>query len=40
MIDRILDKLGIELNDMQQDAMQAVLHTARDVAVHSPPGCG
>ena len=40
MIDRILDKLGIELNDMQQDAMQAVLHTDRDVVVLSPTGRG
>ena len=40
MIDRILDKLGIELNDMQQDAMQAVLHTDRDVVVLSPTGSG
>ena len=40
MIDRILDKLGIELNDMQQDAMQAVLHTDSDVVVLSPTGSG
>ena len=40
MIDRILDKLGIELNDMQQDAMQTVLHTDRDVVVLSPTGSG
>ncbi len=40
MIDRILDKLGIELNDMQQDAMQAILHGNKDVVVLSPTGSG
>ncbi len=40
MIDRILDKLGIQLNDMQQDAMQAILHHTNDVVVLSPTGTG
>ena len=40
MIDRILDKLGIELNDMQQDSMQAILHGNKDVVVLSPTGSG
>ena len=40
MIDRILDKLGIQLNDMQQDSMQAILHGNKDVVVLSPTGSG
>ena len=40
MIDRILDKLGIELNEMQQDAMKAILHGNQDVVVLSPTGSG
>ena len=40
MIDRILDKLGIELNDMQQDSMQAILHGNKDVVILSPTGSG
>ena len=40
MIDRILNKLGIELNDMQQDVMNAVLHSDKDVVVLSPTGSG
>ncbi len=40
MIDRILDKLGIQLNDMQQDAMQSILHGTQDVVVLSPTGSG
>ena len=40
MIDRILDKLGIELNDMQQDSMQAILHGNKDVVMLSPTGSG
>ena len=40
MIDRILDKLGIELNEMQQDAMNAILHGNQDVVVLSPTGSG
>ena len=40
MIDRILDKLGIELNDMQQDSMQAILHGHKDVVILSPTGSG
>ena len=40
MIDRILDKLGIELNGMQQDTMHAMLHSDRDVVVLSPTGSG
>ena len=40
MIDRILDKLGIELNEMQQDSMNAILHGNQDVVVLSPTGSG
>lgn len=40
MVDRILDKLGIELNDMQQDSMQAILHGNKDVVILSPTGSG
>ena len=40
MIDRILDKLGIELNDMQQDSMQAISHGNKDVVILSPTGSG
>ena len=40
MIDRILDKLGIEQNAMQQATMQAMLHGNKDVVVLSPTGSG
>lgn len=40
MLDRILDKLGIELNAMQQDTMHAILHSDRNVIVLSPTGSG
>ena len=40
MIDRILSKLGIELNDMQQDALDAIQHGNKDVVVLSPTGSG
>ena len=40
MIDRILDKLGLELNEMQQDSMNAILHGNQDVVVLSPTGSG
>ena len=40
MIDRILNKLGIELNDMQQEALQAIQHGNKDVVVLSPTGSG
>ncbi len=40
MIDRILDKLGIQLNDMQQDSLNAILHSDKDVVVLSPTGSG
>ena len=40
MIDRILDKLGIELNEMQQDALQAIGQGDKDVVVLSPTGSG
>ena len=40
MIDRILDKLGVQLNDMQQDALDAILHGDKDVVVLSPTGTG
>lgn len=40
MIDKILNKLGIELNDMQQDALRAIQHGNLDVVVLSPTGSG
>lgn len=40
MIDKILNKLGIELNDMQQDAFRAIQHGNQDVVVLSPTGSG
>lgn len=40
MIDKILNKLGIELNDMQQDALCAIQHGNQDVVVLSPTGSG
>ena len=40
-IERILDKLHIsELNQMQQETCEAVLHTNKDVVVLSPTGTG
>ena len=40
MIDKILNKLGLELNDMQQDALRAIQHGNQDVVVLSPTGSG
>ena len=40
MIDKILDKLGIQLNPMQEETMHAVLHGNKDVVVLSPTGSG
>jgi len=40
MIDRILNKLGIELNEMQQDALQTIGQGDKDVVVLSPTGSG
>ena len=40
MIENILNKLGIEQNAMQQDMMQAMLHSDKDVVVLSPTGSG
>ena len=40
MIDKILDKLGIQLNPMQEETMYAVLHGNKDVVVLSPTGSG
>ena len=40
MIDKILKKLGIELNDMQQNALRAIQHGNQDVVVLSPTGSG
>lgn len=40
MIDKILDKLGIQLNPMQEETMHAVLHCNKDVVVLSPTGSG
>ena len=40
MLERILDKLGIELNAMQEDTMHAILHSDKNVVVLSPTGSG
>lgn len=40
MIDKILDKLGIQLNPMQEETMHAVLYGNKDVVVLSPTGSG
>ena len=40
MIDKILDKLGIQLNPMQEETIHAVLHGNKDVVVLSPTGSG
>lgn len=40
MIDKILDKLGIQLNPMQEETMHAVFHGNKDVVVLSPTGSG
>lgn len=40
MIEKILDKLGIELNAMQEATQHAVLHSNKDVVVLSPTGSG
>lgn len=40
MIDKILDKLGIQLNPMQEETMHAILHGNKDVVVLSPTGSG
>lgn len=40
MIDKILDKLGIQLNPMQEETMHAVLHGNKDVVLLSPTGSG
>lgn len=40
MTDKIIDKLGITLNDMQNDTAYAILHSNKDVVVLSPTGSG
>lgn len=40
MIDKMLDKLGIELNAMQEATLHAVLRSNKDVVVLSPTGSG
>lgn len=40
MIEKILNKLGIEPNAMQQDVMRAMLRSDKDVVVLSPTGSG
>ena len=40
MIDRILNKLGISLNEMQQEAFQSIAYGNKDVVVLSPTGSG
>ena len=39
--DKILEKLGIaELNEMQKEAVEAILHHRNDVIILSPTGSG
>lgn len=40
MMNKILEKLGIELNAMQEATLHAVLHGNKDVVVLSPTGSG
>lgn len=40
MIDKILEKLGIQPNDMQTESLHAILYGNRDVVVLSPTGSG
>lgn len=40
MINQILEKLGIQMNAMQEETMHAVLHSNKDVVVLSPTGSG
>ena len=40
MTDKIIDKLGITLNDMQNHTAHAILHSNKDVVVLSPTGSG
>lgn len=40
MIDKILKKSGFTLNQMQEDAIHAILHSDKDVVVLSPTGSG
>lgn len=40
MTDKIINKLGITLNDMQNDTVHAILHSNKDVVVLSPTGSG
>ena len=40
MIEKILEKLGIEQNAMQQEASRAILRSDKDVVILSPTGSG
>lgn len=40
MIDKIIEKLGITLSQMQEDTLHAILHGNKDVVVLSPTGSG
>lgn len=40
MLDKILEKLGIQLNAMQEATIHAILHGNKDVVVLSPTGSG
>ncbi len=40
MIDQILAKLSIQLSDMQEESLRAILHGNHDVVVLSPTGSG
>ena len=36
----VIDKLGLQLNEMQKATEEAILHTGKDVVVMSPTGSG
>ena len=37
---KVIDKLGLQLNEMQKATEEAILHTGKDVVVMSPTGSG
>ncbi len=40
MIEKILEKLGIQPNEMQQESLHTILHGNKDVVILSPTGSG
>ncbi len=40
MIEKILEKLGIQPNEMQQESLHTILHSNKDVVILSPTGSG